>query len=150
MNESLVSGFIGAVVGAFSAHLLDLIKEKKSKKAELTIEMFEEWNRILELRFFVPQFIKKEKINSFQKFESLRNDKQEDFIKTSKILLFVHKYALFYNEGFLDKKIDKKTMRPYLLWWYSSWFQELLEETGSGISEWNDWKIEIKKYFRGN
>jgi hypothetical protein len=145
-------GLVGVVVGALLTAYFSIRQQNRQNRRQVVYDLYAEFQskEMLEARLKADLLLKEHKadflLSLMKAYDQIG---VENWFYVSRIFHFFEKYAVFYNEGHLDKNLAKATLHPYFIIWYEGHLKQLMSHLHEDERDvWGEWAIPIKKFLK--
>jgi hypothetical protein len=151
ITSASISGAVGlaaAFLGASLTARFNIQQQQKQTRIQVALDLYAEFQSesMLESRIVACNMFEANLNNLPLGFKNLRERiGSDEWFHVSKVIHFFERYAVYYNEGFLDKDLSKSTLNRYFICWYSKHLKQLAESKEKDSDEWGAWAKPIKQ-----
>jgi hypothetical protein len=148
MNEfisALIGGVIGSISSAVLTYVFTNIQQQHHARVQTTIQMYEKYqsSEMLLARIKAERVLYKNRqepnpLSYTEIYHETYTNHDENWIYVSQIVHYFEQVAILHREKFLDERLFRSSIAPYLQFWYKEYF-ELVHDTSIKKKEDTDW-----------
>lgn len=125
--SAIVGALIGSIASAIFALYYGVWEQKRRRKLETTISLYEEFHSkyMLHCRIKASRILKENLSNDCMSYNQLyENLSVEEWLPVSSFLHFFEKLSTYYEKGYLDNELTEAFFSTYFTDYYDSFLME--------------------------
>ncbi|MBW4444766.1 MAG: hypothetical protein KME10_26950 [Plectolyngbya sp. WJT66-NPBG17] len=148
MNElisALVGGIIGSISSAVLTYVFTNIQQQHHARVQTTIQMYEKYQssemllaRIKAERVLYENRQQLKPLSYTEIYHETYANHDENWLYVSRIVHYFEQIAILHQEKFLEERLFRSSIAPYLRFWYNEYFG-IVYDTSIKNKEDTDW-----------